>query len=179
MKTTKSKLRRGKSIPVNHKIIYLVGTYYPGSPACCSNLCRFVRGFYYLCYYIIVYFYYYALWILTRGSVQHKFVATVDYLKIENISIHINCLVCVWYDNEMCACVKRLWFQKGFVHLRPRRECMFVIPCNDYILNNIKPVVYYTHCCFFPLQTFAPTRFNRTISQKTKYFMRPRMVFQK
>lgn len=73
------------------------------------------------------------------------FFSTVDYLKIENIiSILINCLVCVWYDNEMCACVKRLWFQKGFVHLSLRREYMFVIPCNDYILNNVKPVVY-TH----------------------------------
>lgn len=56
-----------------------------------------------------------------------KFVSMVDYFKIESIiSIHINCLVCVWYDNEMCACVKRLWFQKGFVHLKPRREYLFV-----------------------------------------------------
>ena len=54
----------------------------------------------------------------------------VDYFKIENIiSIHINCLVCVWYDNEMCACVKRLWFQKGFVHKE------FNINRGDFVAN--------------------------------------------
>jgi len=45
--------------------------------------------------------------------------ATVDYLKIENIisryTTHKLFGLCVVYDNEMCARVKRLWFQKGFV----------------------------------------------------------------
>jgi len=45
---------------------------------------------------------------------------------------------------------------------------MFVILGNDYILN-VKPVVY--ALLFLPTAVVCtPTRFNRTISQKTKYF---------